>query len=158
MTLSWHKTDSFMYAGDKKIYCWSKVRNELNKLRPRRDIPDIVWSFGPNGEKEHPVMPRPFPAGVWKITGFKEHPDAINDSYLYPVFIATDAYAILDIWELDKDGRYLRNTGEKCKDYLYGMHFSSSETTTGCLRIGYIADVRWLWQNCQVGDQFIVTE
>jgi hypothetical protein len=95
---------------------------------------------------------------VWKITGFNEHPDAVNDGYLYPVFISTNAYAMLDIWELDSNGFYLKNTGEKCRDYFYGLHYSTSDWTQGCIRIGYQADVRWLWENCQAGDQFIVTE
>jgi len=158
LTLAWHKSDSFLYAGDKKILCWSKVRNELNALRPKKGIPDLVYSMDIDGAKKYPVMPRGFPVGAWKITGFNEHPDQVNDGYLYPVFISTNAYAMLDIWELDENGCYLKNTGEKCRDYFYGLHFSSSEYTQGCLRIGYISDVRWLWQNCQPGDQLIVTE
>jgi hypothetical protein len=163
LTLTWHKEDSFLYAGDKQILCWSKVRNELNGLRPKKGIPDLVYSMGENGRKEYPVMPRSFPVGVWQITGFNDHSkvDAKGmpeDGYLYPVFIATNAYAMLDIWDLDENGGYLKNTREKCKDYFYGLHFSTSEWTQGCIRIGYQADVRWLWDNCQVGDQFIVTE
>jgi hypothetical protein len=158
MTLTWHKSDSFMYAGEKKIYCYSKVRNEVNGLRPKKNIPDLVYSMDKDGAKKYPVMPRSFPAGVWKITGFNEHPDQVKDGYLYPVFISTDAYAMLDIWELDEKDFYLRNTGEKCRDYFYGLHFSNSDWTHGCIRIGYQADVRWIWENCQVGDQFIVTE
>lgn len=158
MTLTWHKPESFLYAGDKKILCWSKVRNELNGLRPKKDIPDLVYSMDKDGAKKYPVMPRSFPVGVWKITGFNEHPDQVNDGYLYPVFISTNAYAMLDIWSLDEMGHYLKNTGEKCRDYFYGLHYSTSDWTQGCLRIGYQADVCWLWENAPIGSSFIVTE
>jgi len=158
MVLSWHKSDGFLFANDRLIPCWSKVRNEINGLRPKKDIPDIVYSMGKDGRKEYPVMPRSFPAGVWRITGFIEHPDAEKDGYLYPVYIATDAYQMLDIWELDEKGFYLQNTKEKIADYFYGLHFSTSDWTHGCLRIGTEADIRWLWDKLIPGDQFIETE
>jgi hypothetical protein len=163
VVLTWHKADSFLWAGDKKIHCWSKVRNEVNGLRPKKGIPDLVYSMDKDGAKKYPVMPRTFPEGVWKITGFNDH-SVIDDyllpkePYLYPVFIATNAYAMLDIWSLDEYGNYLKNTGEKCRDYFYGLHFSNSDWTHGCIRIGYQADVRWLWEMCKPGDELIVTE
>jgi hypothetical protein len=158
MTLTWHKGDPFLFAGDKKIECWSKVRNEINGLRPKRGVPDLVYSMGKDGRSEYPVMPRSFPSGVWRITGFIEHPDAEKDGYLYPVYIATNAYQMLNIWSLDENGYYLKNTGEKIADYFYGLHFSNSDWTHGCLRIKKESDIRWLWANCKEGDQFIVTE
>ena len=64
MTLTWSKADSFLYAGDKKIHVWSKVRNEVNGLRPKRGIPDLVYSMDNDGTKKYPVMPRDF-ASAW---------------------------------------------------------------------------------------------
>jgi len=163
MTLSWHKADNFLMAGDREIKCWSKVRNEINGLRPKKGIPDLVYSLGKDGRKEYPVMPRPFPVGVWKIMGFNDHSELLDngkprDGYLFPVFINTNAYALLDIWELDENGFYLKNTHEKTQDYFYGLHYSTSDWTQGCLRIASETDVRWLWDNCRIGDSFIVTE
>ena len=158
MTLTWNKHEPFLLADNRKIPCWSKVRNEINGLRPKPNIPDLVYSLGKDGRKEHPIMPRPFPAGVWKITGFIEHHDKEKDGYLYPVYIATDAYQMLDIWTLDEAGRYLSNTHEKIADYFYGLHFSNSDWTQGCLRIAREDDIRWLWCSLKVGDVFIVTE
>jgi hypothetical protein len=158
LTLTWNRSETFLQAGERKIQCWSRVRNELNGFRPRPGVPDLVYSLGKDGRKEYPVMPRPFPVGVWRITGFIEHPDQEHDGYLYPVYIATNAYQMLDIWELDEAGRYLSNTHEKIADYFYGLHFSNSDWTQGCLRIAREDDIRWLWANTKPGDQFIVTE
>lgn len=155
MTLLWHRKDMFMTAGERKIECWSKVRNELNKLRPIPGQHDICISS--DGQ---PVMPRPFPSGTWRITGFKEHPDPKwNSGYLYPVFIATDAFNILDVWELDDQGFYLRPAYKTTRDYANGLHFSTSAYSHGCLRIAKEDDVRWLWKTLVPGeDKIIVTE
>jgi hypothetical protein len=163
MILTWHKSEPFMRMEELQIPCWCKVRNELNGLRPKKGVQDVVWSMDKDGAKKYPVMPRTFPPGVWKITGCNDHSavdehGAPKEGYLYPVFISTNAYAMLDIWELDKNGFYLRNTGEKCRDYFYGLHFSNSDWTHGCIRIKNEDDIRWLWDSCLPGDQLIVTE
>ena len=159
MTFSWKKSDGYLVMPDgKQISCWSKVRNELNGLRPRAPLlmgtTDVYLATG-----DIPAMPRPYPVGSWRILGFKEHPDPTEDNgYLYPVFIETDAYNYVPEWELDDNGFYLRPTGETVVDRDNGLHFSSSDWTDGCLRIGSEDDIRYLWASLNIGDIFIVSE
>jgi hypothetical protein len=142
---------------DRSIECWSKVRNELNGLRPRRGQHDICISINADGSPGVPIMPRPFALGEGTITGFKEHPDPTeNSGYLYPVFVRTDRVASVPEWELDENGFYLRPTGRVVNDYFNGMHFSSNDYTQGCLRIAIEDDVRWIWINVPVGTKFEV--
>jgi hypothetical protein len=119
------------------------VRNEINGLRPRPDEQDIFRITRSDGLSGAPSMPRPFPIGEWVITGIKSHPDP-TDKYLYPFFIATDAHQRLEVWELDKRGFYKSPSGIYCEDYAYGLHFSSSEWTQGCIRIATEADLLYL--------------
>jgi hypothetical protein len=163
MKLLWSRKDKFLTAMDDgghvtTIGCWSKVRNELNGLRPRNPLhpgtTDVYLATG-----DIPAMPRIFPIGEWTITGFKEHPDPTEDhGYLYPVFIATDAFNQVPEYELDKNGFYLRPTGGVIIDRDLGLHFSTSDYTDGCLRIATEAEERWLWLNCNIGDKLVVTE
>jgi hypothetical protein len=139
--------------------CWSKVRNELNGLRPRKGEHDICISINEDGSPGVPIMPRSFAVGKGKITGFKEHPDPTeNHGYLYPVFIRTDRVADVPEWELDENGFYLRPTGRTVKDYFNGIHFSTSDWVQGCLRLANEADARWIWQHADVGCEFEVVE
>jgi hypothetical protein len=159
MTFTWKKSDGYLIMPDgKHIVCWSKVRNELNGLRPRnplfRGTTDVYRATG-----NIPAMPRVYPVGTHTILGFKEHPDPTEDNgYLYPVFIETDAVNQVPEWELDENGFYLRPTGRMIEDKDNGLHFSSSDWTDGCLRIGSESDVRYLWAALSIGDTFIVTE
>jgi hypothetical protein len=142
---------------DREIECWSKVRNELNGLRPRSGEHDVCISINADGSPGVPIMPRPFALGTGTITGFKEHPDPNeNHGYLYPVFIRTDRVADVPEWELDENGFYLRPTGRMVKDYFNGIHFSTSDYTQGCLRLAKEADARWLWHNAEAGTAFEV--
>jgi len=128
---------------------WSEVRNEANKLRPRAGSPDLCYSILRDGSMGPPTMPRTFPLGVWRVTGIIPH-QRINEHglpaepYLYPFFIATDAWQWVDEWGLDTQGYYVEPTGRRVADSAYGLHYSSSHTTTGCARIGLEEDLRWL--------------
>lgn len=161
MKLIWNRKEPFLLADGRKIACWSKVRNELNGYRPNPDKEragdaDLFRITRADGMLGPPSMPRPFPAGEWKITGINPHP--ASEPYLYPFYIATDAHQSLDVWALGENGFYLKPTGEKQEDYAYGLHFSSSDWTQGCLRIGTEEDLRWLVANVEKGDSFIVAE
>jgi hypothetical protein len=133
-----------LVADGRRIECWSKVRNELNGLRPKPGRPDVFRATLSDGSDGPPAMPRPFPAGEWSIIGIKPHPDRLNDPYLWPFYIGTDAHQNLEIWSLRGDGFYDSQTGEYVDDYAYGLHFSSSDVTTGCIRIATEADLRYL--------------
>jgi len=155
MKLTWNRNEPFLLADGRKIACWCKVRNEQNGLRPRKGEADLFRTT-PEGL---PSMPRRFPVGEWKITGINPHPDPKEDhGYLYPFYIATDAHQALDVWELDARSFYKAPTGEHVDDGAYGLHFSSSDLTQGCLRIGTEEDLRWLVANVKKGDSFTVTE
>ena len=161
MDLLFIRSTGMLQAGDSQIRAWSKVRNELNGYRPNKEKnaagnSDVFYITRSDGSRGSPSMPRPFPAGKWKITGINEHPDKINDGYLYPFYIATDAFQPLDVWELDNRGFYLQNTNKKENDYAYGIHFSTSDWTQGCLRVETENDIRWLVKNVAIGDAFNV--
>lgn len=128
----------------KEIVAYSDVRNELNHLRPRKGSKDVVYAILRTGKIGGPTMPRPFPLGKWNITGIVPHPNKETDGYLYPYFIATDAWDTLDEWELDTNGNYARPNGKKIVVGALGLHFSSSRTTLGCIRIDKEDDLRWL--------------
>ena len=162
MILTWDRDAEMLVAGSRRIRAWSQVRNELNGLRPnlekiKRGKSDVFYTTTASGERGVPSMPRAFPVGKWKILGIIPHPDRANDGYLWPFYIATDAWQMLDEWELDSNGVYERKTGKRVPDYAYGLHFSSSDWTQGCIRIGSESDLRWLVEQVKPGDEFIVT-
>lgn len=146
MIVKWDRKNRYLNLGTIRVGCWSKVRNELNGLRPRKGEHDTCISINADGSPGVPIMPRPFPAGNWKIIGIKEHPDpAENHGYLYPVFLLTDAVNEVDEWILDENGFYLRPSGRKVKDHFNGLHFSTSTYTQGCIRVETEKDVRTMW-------------
>lgn len=121
------------------------VRNELPAAdRPLPDHPnnDIVYTEPDDGSDPAPYMPRHFPVGTWEITAIQEHPP--TDNYLYPFYLATDAWQMVDEWLLI-DGKYDRPSGRQVRDAGYGAHYpGDSPTTLGCLRVTTEANIRWL--------------
>ena len=106
------------------------VRSLLNK---RREINEVIRSIPHN----LPYDPRPFPAGVWEITGVEWQKDKRFDFDTYgPVKIRTDAFHLVKVWELDKEGDYKRELENEVQDYGYLLHYSLSKTTLGCIRLG----------------------
>jgi hypothetical protein len=142
LDMQWNKREQFLTIGYKQLGCWSIVRNEINHLRPKSGLKDIATTEKENSRPGVPYMPRTFPAGRWLITGIKAHPDKAHDDYLYPYFISTNAWQEVDEWSLTPGGFYNKPTGHKVKDYGYGLHFSSSVTTWGCIRITLEKDLR----------------
>jgi len=163
MNIEFSHSHRLLIAGGKKIPATCSVRNELNGRRPAKGSRDVCRTILKNGNEGPPTMPRPFPLGTWKVTGFIQHESLGTDGkpkepYLYPWFIATDANEELDEWALDENGFYSGKTGEKVESWAYGLHFSSSSTTLGCIRIGSEADLRWLRDNVSIGDSVTITE
>lgn len=132
MILSWKRHEPFLTAGNRTIPCSCNVRNELNG---QRDGEDIVYSM----PDHYPYMPRPFPIGIWDIG----KPEPRVNKYLAPFFIPTNARQVLPIWSI-LDGAYDAPTAEHITDWGYGLHYSESTTTLGCIKIHSRDDLLWL--------------
>jgi len=119
------------------------VRNEVNGWRRKHDPKEVVRAMTHDPYRKPPIIPRPFPFGEWNVYS----PRPRRDKYLAPYFIPTDAEQFLPIWALDEDGGYDHATAKKVLDIGYGLHFSTSTTTVGCIRIWEEADLLWLVQH-----------
>lgn len=136
------------------------VRNELNgrRMGPGNVLYELGGSpTSKNREGAKPYQPRPFPCGRWQIGEVVWEDD---DSIYAPVFIRTNAHQMLNYWELDEDGHYLRKLTHKVggEDVEwrfdgkgYGIHharFGSppipSSTTLGCINILNPDNAKWL--------------
>jgi hypothetical protein len=83
-----------------------------------------------------PYDPLPFPGGIWHVTGLDWQKEKGFDPNTYgPVKIRTDAWQWVNMWDLDADGDYLRETDKRVKDMCYWLHYSTSGTTLGCIRL-----------------------
>lgn len=127
------KNTLYAYGRTIKISC--VVRNEINGWRPKQGSPDLFRTIPHN----IPSMPRQFPKGKWTVG----RPEARTDPYLAPYYIPTTAWQHLDIWELE-DGYYKCPTGATTIDRGYGLHYSTSNTTQGCIKIMNLSDLLFL--------------
>jgi hypothetical protein len=109
------------------------VSNRIRTVRDgTREAPEVVRSIPDN----LPYDPRPFPKGLWHITGLDWQKEKGFDPRTYgPVKIRTDAWQLVNVWELDGDGDYLRETERRVKDTCYWLHYSVFNTTLGCIRL-----------------------
>jgi hypothetical protein len=109
------------------------ISNRVRSIRDgTRASGDIVKSL-PDGL---PYDPLPFPKGLWSVTGVVWQRDKQFDVATYgPVKITTDAWQMVNVWELDEEGDYLRETPRMVKDTCYWLHASVSRTTLGCIRL-----------------------
>ena len=109
------------------------VSNRVRSLRDgtRRSY-EVIRSI-PDGL---PYDPLPFPKGLWRVTGVEWQQERGFDPRTYgPVKIRTDAWQWVNVWSLDMEGDYLRETDQRVKDMCYWLHYSLSETTLGCIRL-----------------------
>ena len=113
------------------IWAYSHVRNLENGLRSNSEV--VLTDPETEGLGREPYSPQTFPIGNWKITGCVSHPE--SEPYLFPFFLSTNANQFVNIWETNSDGKYTVQTNNLCLDSGYGIHFSSSSTTLGCIRI-----------------------
>jgi len=153
MKITWRKCEPFLKVAlneeIRQIPCWCKVRNELNGLRPlaskiKSGESDIAYNTNVEGKDEFPVMPREFPIGDWEITCINPHLDPNEkNGYLYPFYIGTNAHQMIPTWDV-KNGLYVKASGSLVDDYAYGLHFSTSDWTWGCIRIATEQDLRWM--------------
>ncbi|MDR3019885.1 MAG: hypothetical protein LBU66_03160 [Treponema sp.] len=106
-----------------------RVRTVKNGDRKKSEVICTI----PQG---YPYDPMTFPKGSWKVTGVEWQKDYKFDYSVYgPVKIRTDAWQWAKIWELDEKGCYLKERGDEIQDYGYLLHYSTSSTTLGCIRI-----------------------
>jgi len=144
MTLRFYSTDKLLEVHVdgtiRDIPADCVVRNELNGWRRKHDPKEVIRAMAHDPYHKPPVMPRPFPAGEWNVYAPRER----RDPYLAPYFIPTDAEQTLTVWALDKKGGYDHATDETVLDVGYGLHFSTSTSTVGCIRIFEQADLLWL--------------
>jgi len=142
------------YSDDKMLECFLDgrvkdipasciVRNEVNKWRKLHDPKQVVSAMTHDPYSRPPVMPRQFPRGTWAVYKPRSRP---HNPYLAPYFIPTDAEQLLEVWDTDLDGGYSKATGKRVLDIGYGLHYSSSNTTVGCIRIHSEGDLLWLAQ------------
>jgi hypothetical protein len=88
-----------------------------------------------------PYDPKQFPKGIWRITGVEWQKEKGFDPRTYgPVKIRTAAFQIVNVWELDSEGDYLRETEKTVKDSGYLLHYTVYNTTLGCIKLASILD------------------
>jgi hypothetical protein len=134
ITMKANLTLGELKAFGKTISVSCVVRNEVNKWRKKHEV---VYSI----PDEKPIQPRTFPKGTWAVG----KPDARDGNpYLEPFFIPTSAWQYLPIWELDNNKCYVKASANMTKDKGYGLHYSTSGSTQGCIRISKKADLLWL--------------
>jgi hypothetical protein len=109
------------------------VSNRIRTLRDgTRKSDEVVRSIPDN----LPYDPQPFPKGLWNVTAVEWQKERGFDLRTYgPVKIRTDAWRRVKIWELDRDGDYLRELDAYVMDTGYLLHYSESSTTLGCIRL-----------------------
>lgn len=106
------------------------VRNQSNGRRSLQNPEDVVMTTPDDGSPSVPYMPSGFPAGSWKILSALPRTDA----YEAPYFLSTNAWQMTPEWSIDPAGDYGQPTGQMVRDSAFGLHFSTSSTTLGCLR------------------------
>ena len=129
ITITWSKSAKSMRIVNTIKGPWTArvscvVRNEENGWRK---LDEVVYTI----PDRLPYQPRTFPTGVWKIG----RPKRETDPYLAPYFIPTNAAQDVETWELTPEGAYHQPTGRMVRDSGYGLHFSTSNTTIGCIKI-----------------------
>jgi len=107
------------------------------RIRDHRNPPDAHPED--SGGKQYPqfYQPQVFPAGNWHVLRIEPS----EDPYTAPFFIATDAHQLVKCLD-----------GSLVEDWGYGIHFSTSPTTWGCLRVTLEMDLRWLASMIAVGE------
>ena len=137
-----------MTAFGRDIGVTNNVRNELNGLRTSSEV---VFSTDQNGENGKPYYPRQFPAGKWYITDIVAHDKKKADGtpvepYLYPFFLQTNAHQTVPVYKLEivNDKQRIGAPDGTREDWLYGLHYSTSSTTLGCIKIVNQDDLLWL--------------
>lgn len=134
MEIVFKRSKEQMIYNGKTIWAWNRVRNLENGLRGRTEV--VFTEPFDQKEDAKPYSPQLFPVGRWQVYRPKSKPD---DKYLAPFFIPTSATRIVPTWKVNS-GHYIEQSGTQL-DSDYGIHFSTSSTTLGCIRIGQESDL-----------------
>lgn len=105
---------------------------------------EVVYTTMADGRPGLPYDPRPFPSGSWEITSAEDVEP--GNLYLWPVILRTTAWQAVPIWEIVQEevAFYAHETEELTNDWGYLIHYSTSPTTLGCLRVTIESDMKWL--------------
>ena len=123
MKLLWDRKTPWLIIDDQlKIAVSNQVR-----VRNRENPEEVVYTIP--GRVAY--MPLGFPPGIWLVG----KPSPRSNPYLAPYFIPTDAWQMVTEWTVEPDGSYGQPTAKKVRDEGYGIHFSTSPTTLGCLKV-----------------------
>lgn len=127
----------------KKISASCVVRNEINGWRKKDQVVYTIPKVEPGKVAiPEPYQPRQFPEGIFKILEVIEIKD--KNSEYYPYFIKTTATQKVSIWALDDNDCYSYKTDKDAIDTGYGIHYTKSSTTLGCIRPQTEKDIRYL--------------
>ena len=109
------------------------VSNQARTIRDgTRKSCEVIRSIPDN----LPYDPQPFPKGLWRVTSVEWQKERNFDYNTYgPVKIRTNAWQWVNVWELDAEGDYKRETDQRVKDTCYWLHYSVFPTTLGCIRL-----------------------
>lgn len=83
---------------------------------------------------DEPYDPMRFPVGTWVVFDVRPR----EDSYRAPFFIATTAKQRVEVWSVKDSGGetvYDKPSGRFVVDEGYGIHYSLSPTTQGCIKV-----------------------
>jgi len=115
------------------------------KVRSLRDSTRASSEVVRSMPDDLPYDPRTFPKGLWNVTGTEWQKDRKFDPDTFgTVKIRTDAWQMVNVWELDADGDYRRETDRKVRDSGYLLHYSAYKTTWGCIRMASREDAELL--------------
>ena len=144
--------EQLTYNG-KTIWAWNKVRSLANK---RRLLVEVVFSEPITGNPM-PYDPKLFPLGTWDV--YQPVAKDVSNKYLHPFFIPTTAKQTVTTYST-ADGMYLKPIGTQM-DGGYGIHFSTSDTTLGCIRVAYEKDLielaNWITDQLRAGEKIQLT-
>jgi hypothetical protein len=119
-----------------KLIVQGAVFSISNRIRTVRDGTRKAYDVVRTIPGDYPYDPQPFPRGAWRVTAVEWQKEKGFDPRTYgPVKIRTDAWQWVNVWELDNDGDYLRETEKRVKDTAYLFHYTAFNTTLGCIRL-----------------------
>jgi len=135
-----------MFAFGKLIECSCVVQNLENK---NRAMNQVVFSENADGLNGVPYSPQVFPLGAWPVRAPIPEPE--SNPYEFPFFIPTDAHQLVDEWgTVQREALYYtQKTGRQVMDWGYGIHFSKSMVTLGCIRIASQQDLMFIVSQVQ---------